>query len=344
MSIHQRAFLLLSGEHPTLPYAEVRSLLRSEGISYPEEVKDDQVLVLPWESRLAELLGARAALVMEGGRLLACADHSQEALRRACGSIDWGFLEGKRFGVRVTRIKRYWTDADLQLLERRIGDSIPTCLGAKVDLKSPEVWVRGVISARGIYLFMSEFKTERGTFFRRRPKTRPYFHPGVLEPKLSRTFVNLSSVRGGELFVDPFCGTGGFIIEAAMMGIKSVGIDLDLRMVRGALMNARFYGLDCDILHGDATELPLARADGIATDPPYGRGSSTKGERVEDLLRGLMRGAREILRKGGRVCFAAPSEVRPSLVAEREGLQVLEEHMMRVHKSLTRAIVIAESG
>jgi tRNA (guanine10-N2)-dimethyltransferase len=335
-------FLLLSGEHPTLPYAEVRAILRSEGISYVEKEKGDQVLILTPEGRIEGLLSSRAALVMEGGELLGRAGLSMESVMRTCSEIDWGFLGGRTFGVRATRIKRYWDGAELQTLEKAIGDAVPRSLGARVDLGRPEIWIRAVISGGSVYIFSRGFTTDRGAFVRRRPRTRPYFHPGVLEPKIARVFVNLSAVRSKDLFLDPFCGTGGFLIEAAMMGMDAVGIDLDLRMVVGAMNNTRFYGLDCGLVHGDGTSGIVKKADGIATDPPYGRGTSTGGERVEDLIRGLARMARDTLKNGGRICFASPSEIGPAMIAREEGLRILEEHSMRVHKSLTRAIVVAE--
>lgn len=339
-----RTFLLLSGEHPTLPYAEVKAILNSEGIEYVEEERGDQALVIHSRGSVNKVLGSRGALVMEGGELLGRSEHSAESLRRACENIDWSFLAGKSFGVRVNRVKRHWGGADIQSIEKAIGDAIPRGLGAKVDLESPQVWIRGVISDAYLYIFLQGFRTDRKAFVERRAKTRPYFHPGVLDPKLSRVFVNLSGIRAGELFLDPFCGTGGFLIEASMMGMRAVGIDNDRRMVRGALRNIRFYGLECDLICGDATSMPLTRADGIATDPPYGRGTSTGGERVEDLISGLLKNAWRLLKKGKRICFASPSEIKPSSIAEGEGFKVLEVHSMRVHKSLTRAIVVAERG
>ncbi|MGF3498154.1 MAG: DNA methyltransferase [Candidatus Methanosuratincola sp.] len=335
-------FLLLSGEHPTLPHAEVRAILRSEGIGYVECERGDQVLILIPRDGIEELLSKRAALVMEGGALLGRAGLSMGSVMRTCSEIDWGFLGGRTFGVRATRVKRYWDGVDLPALEKAIGDAVPRSIGARVDLSKPDIWVRAVLSGESVYIFALGFRTDRGAFVRRRPKTRPYFHPGVLEPKIARVFVNLSAARPGDLFLDPFCGTGGFLIEAAMMGMDAVGIDLDPRMVRGAIKNTRFYGLDCGVVHGDGTSGLVRRADGIATDPPYGRGTSTGGERVEDLMRRLAKMACDVLKSGGRICFASPSEISPSRIAEDEGLRVLEEHVMRVHKSLTRAIVVAE--
>ena len=48
----------------------------------------------------------------------------------------------------------------------------------------------------------------------RRPRARPFFHPAAIFPKLSRALVNLSRVGAGEVFLDPFCGTGSLLLEA----------------------------------------------------------------------------------------------------------------------------------
>ncbi len=142
--------------------------------------------------------------------------------------------------------------------------------------------------------------------------------------------------------MDPFCGTGGFLIEAGLMGFRAVGMDLDAKMVRGAARNLRHYGIEAGLIHGDARQIPLDRADGIATDPPYGRGTSTMGSDVKQILTDFLLEASGLLDKGKIICTAAPMELDPSALAARSGFEVREEHRMRVHKSLTRSIVVAE--
>jgi len=334
--------LLLSGEYPTIPFSEVHALLMAEKLKYQEVAKGDQVLAISAGKKAAEVLENRAAFVMEGGRFVASSEPVAERVERECKQADWKFLAGRSFGVKVTRVKEYWPSLDTQDLQRRIGHAIREETGSQVNLNKPDVWIRGAVTDKGVFIFAKEMQTDRSAYSKRKPKTRPYFHPGVMDPKISRAFVNLSRVKEGEVFVDPFCGTGGFLIEGAMMNCQVCGMDLDMRMVLGAKKNLAHYGLDAELLRCDATELPLNRADGIATDPPYGRGTSTMGSTVKEILAGFFREAERILGRGRFLCTAAPVELDPSGLAREAGFIVREEHRMRVHKSLTRSIIVAE--
>lgn len=337
-----RLAILLSGEHPTLPFSEVCAVMRAEGIAYRVFAKHDQLLLIDAGGGATEALRERSAYAMEGGRLLAQSQASIEEFRRSCKEMDWGLIKGRTFGAKAKRVRRHCEHIDTQELQSIVGEEATREGDAKVDLMAPEVWIRSVITDAGIFTYAIDFASDRHSFSSRKPKTRPYFHPGVLEPKIARAFVNLCGVRRGDTFVDPFCGTGGFLIEAATMGIYAFGMDVDRRMVIGAGKNLKHYNLDADIVLGDAMALPVSKADGIASDPPYGRGTTTLGQDVREVISGFMESAFDALKAGGRACTAAPTELRPAELATSAGFRVVEEHSMRVHKSLTRLIIVVE--
>lgn len=54
----------------------------------------------------------------------------------------------------------------------------------------------------------------------------------TVNPKIARALVNLSGVKDKELFLDPFCGTGGILIEACMVGARIIGADVQDKMVK----------------------------------------------------------------------------------------------------------------
>jgi len=334
--------LLLSGEHPTLPRSEALAILGAEGIPHRGLEEHDQLLLLEAGRGYGQALEARSAFTMEGGGHVLSSALDYRAISALVDGADWGFLRGRSFGVKVTRVKEHCPGLDTQRLQGEVGHAIREKTDSTVDLRDPDVWMRGIITDGGFFLFARDFATDRTAFAKRRPKSRPFFHPGVLEPKLGRAFVNLSRVRGGDVFFDPFCGTGGFLIEAGLMGIRAVGMDLDASMVRGARRNLAHCGIGAEFIHGDARQIPLQRADGIATDPPYGRGTSTMGSDVRQILADFLSEASCLLERGKIICTAAPIELKPSLLAGRSGFDVKEEHHMRVHKSLTRSIVVAE--
>lgn len=338
----KRVLLLLSGEHPSLPCSEVYAILGCEGVDFRELERWDQVMVIEGEGCAGKYLKRRAAYVIEGGELIFSSKPSFGEVLDRCSDADWSFLKGKSFGVRISRVKEYWRNISSKVIEGLVGGAIKDMTDSRVDLESPEVWIRGVITDGGIFLYRQDFKTDRRAFSQRKPKTRPFFHPGVLEPKIARVFVNLSRVKEGERFLDPFCGTGGFLIEAGLLGLRTFGVDIDIRMVKGAACNLRHYGLDADLVLGDAKNIPFGEVDGIATDPPYGRGTSTKGKSVNEVLRKFMEEAYRVIKERGRMCIAAPEDVPVQEIAINAGFRVHEAHIMRVHKSLTRSIIVVE--
>lgn len=54
---------------------------------------------------------------------------------------------------------------------------------------------------------------------------------GMLPPKLAQTIINLANPEAGATVLDPFCGTGVLLQEAALMGHQVYGTDLEPRMI-----------------------------------------------------------------------------------------------------------------
>jgi DNA modification methylase len=104
-------------------------------------------------------------------------------------------------------------------------------------------------------------------------------HPGKMLPELAHQIVTEYSVPGA-LVVDPMAGTGTTLVEAALLGRRAVGIELESRWVKLARRNATFVlGADTAsqvaVLRGDATALSrllgqdAGQVDLICTSPPY---------------------------------------------------------------------------
>lgn len=64
---------------------------------------------------------------------------------------------------------------------------------------------------------------------------------GMLPPKLSQILINLSGARQSDTIVDPFCGSGGLLFEAALMGFESLGSDISTRMTECAQKNIAWF-------------------------------------------------------------------------------------------------------
>jgi modification methylase len=105
-------------------------------------------------------------------------------------------------------------------------------------------------------------------------------HPAKMLPELARRIVAEYSPPGG-LVVDPLCGIGTTLVEAAALGRRAVGVELEARWAELARANLGFALPDEQARHGevrlgDARLLPqvlgdlAGTVDLVATSPPYG--------------------------------------------------------------------------
>ena len=112
-------------------------------------------------------------------------------------------------------------------------------------------------------------------------KKREYINTTSMDSELALLTANLTLAGPDKIFYDPFVGTGSFPIACSHFGARTLGSDIDGRMVRGregrdVRTNFRQYGLLDRYLDGfiaDLTHCPLRRGrwlDGIVGDPPYG--------------------------------------------------------------------------
>ena len=114
---------------------------------------------------------------------------------------------------------------------------------------------------------------------------RPFFRPVSLEPRLARAAVNIAAGINDGYVIDPMCGTGGILIESAITGRRTLGIDFDPVMVDGTKQNLQWAGVEAEVKRDDATrfELPNDIA-AIVVDPPYGRNSIGDEKLLEEML------------------------------------------------------------
>ncbi len=174
--------------------------------------------------------------------------------------------------------------------------------------------------------------TRKEKFHLRRPDLRPGFFPVSVKPKLARVLVNLSGVKEGVVW-DPFCGTGGILLEAALMKLKVVGTDVDEAMVRAAKKNFVKYNIEGELRVGDARKEKV-ECSAIVTDPPYGRRASLKKVEIEELYKDFLEHVYPFVDK---VVIMAPNDLK--IVSK---YKVTFETAEYVHASLTRKIIVLD--
>jgi len=341
-----KLFFLLSGEHPTLPFSELKSILEADGHRYRILERLTQVLRVETNVDSVKSVKFRSAMTrvccLELFSCDALLDEIIENLRSV--SLE-GFIEqGESFAVRVRRIR----DAAPHLigveLERKLGELILYKVKKmRVDLTAPQKTFFGVLTDNRFLLGLKMAEISPKLFVERRPRKRPFFHPTAMPAKLARCMVNLAQPGVGDLVLDPFCGTASILVEAWLIGCRIIGFDVQLRMVKGSLQNLLHYGVKPEgIAVADARHLPVARVDCIVTDPPYGRSATTLGQSTQRVVEDFLSAIGDMLPKGRRICMASPKSIKIGKIGEELGLRHTESHFVYVHRSLTREIAVFE--
>jgi tRNA (guanine10-N2)-dimethyltransferase len=145
---------------------------------------------------------------------------------------------------------------------------------------------------------------------------------------------------GGRL-LDPFCGTGAIVAEASLIGLKAVGSDLSDKMVEGARRNLAHLKARAELRVSDVGDIlgKIGQVEGIATDPPYGRSTSTNGEKIPALYGRAFNAFEDVLERRSRVAIVVPDL---ELLEGVKGFRLLETHNLWVHRSLTRRFCLLE--
>ncbi|MDI6639315.1 MAG: THUMP domain-containing protein [Methanocellales archaeon] len=323
----------LSGEHATLPRAEVIACLESLNIDFREIAFMDQLLVVD----VQELppIAKRLAMTHHILDVIFICPANIKSILHLASTADLGLK-----GTFCIRAKCKGTDLSSTALEREVGALIHK-KGYRVDLDNPDVMFRLVLTEDKCVFGRLMESVDRGRYEVRRPQQRPFFYPGVLLPRFARALVNISSLHDG-ILLDPFCGTGGILIEAASIGAQCIGMDIQQKMVLGANLNLRYYDIDGMLIVGDACDIPLRSksVDAVVTDPPYGRSALIQARSLEYLYRDSLREIYRVLKKNKKAVIV--SQMPLDKLAEEAGLAVRGKHQQRVHRSLTRQIIVLQ--
>jgi tRNA (guanine10-N2)-dimethyltransferase len=341
-----KLFFLLSGEHQTLPVSEAQAILEAEGYKYRILENLTQVLRLEADPESVESVKFRSALTrICCQEIFHCGASLSEILANLCSASLDEFIEGdESFAVRVRRVKGVTPELGVVELERKLGEQIlETVKTTKVNLSNPQKTFFGVLTDSRFIFGLKTAEIIPKPFSERRPRRRPVFHPTAMPAKLARAMVNLAQPRRGDLVLDPFCGTGGMLVEAGLIGCRVLGFDAKPHMLRGGLKNILHYGINPEGLAiADARYPPVTKVDCIVTDPPYGRSASTLGTSTRLIVEDFLSAVGDKISKGRRICMASPKTVRIEDVGEEAGFKHLESHFVYVHRSLTRQIVVFE--
>ena len=228
----------------------------------------------------------------------------------------------KKINPEKIKTKTFKLENDKETIKKHAA-KIEEILKAKVELKKPETTLK-IIEHETYQLIYTEDKEINN----RKPHKKPYQKPNSLDPQLARAMINLANTKE---ITDPFCGTGGIIIEASLMGIKAKGIDIDEESLIMAEKNAEYYKTKVKLEHTDSTKKKL-KTDAIVTDMPYGK-NSKKNQQIQDLI------IKTLAHNTKKAVLCIPETEQVRIPPNWKVIKIFKEY---IHKSLTRKILLLE--
>jgi tRNA (guanine10-N2)-dimethyltransferase len=304
-----RFFCIVDGKYPGLAREEISALFKTYGSSKVEYCGDNIVI---------------AEGNCDIGKVAQRVAYTKCIAREIQTEDDYSVLRGKTFSCFGTN--------DTKELERVVED-IKKKTGAKVFLKNPDYQI-AIISKSPFLTNLVGIRIPQPKidWANRLVLERKSLHPSMLEPRLCRAMVNLAKVKEGDTVVDPFCGTGGILIEAQEFKIRTLGYDILKKMCRGAKQNQIENIAICN-----SSYMPLKpfTADAIITDIPYGRSTKIiKGQTRQQMIKDFIDNARTVVK---RIVIMCQREDEDIIVKSKLNMKIDIYHLYR-HKSLTRSI------
>ena len=198
--------------------------------------------------------------------------------------------------------------------------------------------------------------TQNITAYTERDQARPARDAkvGMLPPKLAQILINLCGpLPEGARILDPFCGTGVLLQEAAIMGYTPYGTDLSERMIEYSKKNLNWlfneknqkrFKISDKLINnkttiinqlavGDATKYQWeGQIDAVAFEgylgapmskPPVDIKFKSEKAHCREIILGFLKNITPLLRSGTSVVMAVPAWLRET--GKYAGLNILDE-------------------
>ena len=354
-------YVAIAGRQPLISLAEIQALydktarLVGKKLVFFEIDKDDEENISPDINRLggslklgrffdtdfSKLAKFLATAHPEGKITLGISDFSKQ---KKSGLAKQKSMELKRNLARVGRSVRVITSNEPEISSATAHHNQ---LGEKAGCF--EIF----LIDREIYLSLG---TQNITAYTERDQARPARDAkvGMLPPKLAQILINLcGKLPEGARVLDPFCGTGVIIQEAAIMGYVPYGTDLNERMVEYSKKNLSWlfnernqkrFKILPDLIQkkdqilnaisvGDATNFTWeGKIDAVAFEgylgapmskPPVDIKLKTEKAKCKEIAIGFLKNITPQIKSGTPVVMALPAWLREN--GKYAGLNILDE-------------------
>ena len=339
MKAKPSAIISLRGWHPAIARAEAKSMFSNSII---KRTDSRRLLIAEGESdwEKSQIMSGCECVLIDGGitkwksldDLLSLISPS----RKESMAIECWRHEGK-------------IDVATRDIERHVGGLFHD-EGSTFDLENPEHRF-GIILDNSAGFVAWGWMIGQGPgkhgWSAMRANKRPFFRPVSLEPRLARAAVNIAAGTNDGFVIDPMCGTGGILIESALSGRETLGIDFDPVMVDGCQQNIDWAEVDARVVRGDATRVDFpSNVAAVVVDPPYGRNSPSDEKLIQDMLSNVLRQSKDSNLVVILPVEAGEDDLDEEITTDIElpGYDIETAFGIPVHKSLGRVMIIAKAS
>ncbi|NXA81105.1 THUM2 protein, partial [Thryothorus ludovicianus] len=193
-----------------------------------------------------------------------------------------------------------------QEIGRAIGIALVKQCGWRADLRDPDL---------EIFVHLNDIHSVVGIpLFRLPLANREYIKTAGLRSTVAWAMASLAEISAGALVLDPMCGLGTILLEAAKEWPEACywGADISDSQLEGADGNITTAGLmdKIELLKASVKALPLPSEsfDSVISDIPFGKKFKTTND--AQLLPDILQEMERVLRVGGTLVLLLSPELR----------------------------------
>lgn len=266
-----------------------------------------------------DLVG-RAAYLQQGVRVLARASSLHDLVAEVAATS----FEADRFRIDVHdpagRTERSSTEVAVALADViAFGPDLKDPQHRFIVVPTEETWLFGEVTVI----------TDAGY---RQHEVKPWTTSSSLDARFSRGLVNL--VPEARSILDPCCGAGSIVLEAAALGLDTRAVDWKPAMVGMTKENLAHFGYGADVAQADSRRHAFDPVDAVVTDLPYGHAIDAD----EPTIRSILENCARVSSLG---VFVAPADF--TLWLKAAGWTDISLHTVLKRRGFTRWIHRARS-
>ena len=310
----------------------------------------------------AEILNCYGRTIERVVALLACERFSSlDDIYRIVRALDFCFIKPRQsFAIRAMRAGEHdFTSMDVaRVAGKAVIDSYLASKNVRlaVNLNEPDVIIRVDVVFDTVMVGVDL----TGDIGLHRRFYRVYNHPAPLNATIAAALVKLSGWREDKTLLDPMCGSGTILIEAAMQACdipinrecfnsfspsccpSVFGLEISRKHLRGCKLNASAAGVSFDVVQGDATKPPFKEPfDFVITNPPYGLRIGRK-KIIDRLYSRFLNVLLDIIHEESKVIvITAEAEI---FKKHAEKYEILEERVVRYGGLFTSVFVMGKAS